>query len=150
MTRKKKLFLILVIGWLCFIFAHSLMDHTTTYTESSIILQPVQEISPGISHDTLRKIAHFAIFAIWGGLLYGLFRQYDNFNLLRPIGIALCGAFADETIQLFVPGRYGAVVDMWIDLAGAVSVIAAIHTVSVLIARKRQRSRTSSEDHHET
>ncbi len=138
MTRKKKIYLLLSIAWLCFIFAHSLMDHTASYSESAVVLEPVQQISPGVSHDSLRNMAHFAIFAIWGGLLYGLFRQYERFNLLKPLGTALCGAFVDETIQLFIPGRYGEVVDIWMDLAGAACFILPVYFIQYFVARKKQ------------
>ncbi len=137
MTRKKKIFLILTILWLCFIFGHSLMPASTSRKESSALLLFVQQFFPFFSHKLLRKLAHFSIFAVWGGLLYGLLRQYERFCLLKPIGIALCGAFVDETIQLFVAGRSGQVSDMWIDLAGATCMILLAHLTATIIRKSR-------------
>lgn len=134
MTKKKKVFLILVIVWICFIFGHSMMPASASGKESSALLAFLQQFLPGLSHKLLRKLAHFSIFAIWGGLLYGLFRQYDRFSLFKPAGTALLGAFTDETIQLFVPGRSSQVSDMWIDLSGAICMILLVH----LIVRKKR------------
>ncbi len=138
MNRKKKIYLFLVLSWLGFIFGHSLMPGEASLNESNAILEPMQEISPELSYDVLRKSAHFAIFAVWGVLLCGLFRQYDRFHLLKPIGTALCGAFFDETIQLFVPGRYSEVFDIWVDLIGAVCGILLAYLLSILAARRKQ------------
>ena len=136
MTKKKRLFLILAIVWACFIFGHSLMPASASYEESTTLFEPVQQISDEITHTSFRKLAHFAIFAVWGALLYFLFRQYERFTLLKPIGVALCGAFADETLQLFVPGRYSEIADMWIDLAGATCLVLLLHLIHVY--RKRR------------
>jgi len=137
MTKKKKIFLILVVAWVCFIFGHSMMPASASDKESSAILLFLQQFLPGLSHKLLRKLAHFSIFAVWGGLLYGLFRQYDRFCLIKPIGTALCGAFSDETIQLFVPGRSGQVSDMWIDLSGAICMILLVHFITTILRKKR-------------
>ena len=136
MTRKKKIFLILTVVWLCFIFGHSMMPASTSHKESSALLQWLQQFLPFLSHKLLRKLAHFSIFAVLGALLYGLFRQYERFHLLKPIGAALCGAFTDETIQLFVPGRSGQVSDIWIDLSGAACMIFIVHLAAKITKQK--------------
>ncbi len=123
MKRKKTLYLVLVTVWLCFIFGHSLMPSSVSGKESSGLLQWLQKFLPLLTHNFLRKAAHFGIFAVLGGLLTMLYRQYENFHLCKPLMSALCCAFADETIQLFVPGRSGQIRDMWIDLGGAACAI---------------------------
>ncbi len=141
MTKKKRLFLILSVLWACFIFGQSMMSASASYEESTALYEPVQQISDEITHTDFRKLAHFLIFSVWGGLLYGLFRQYERFHLLKPLSIALCGAFADETIQLFVPGRYSEVRDVWIDLAGATLSVVLVHITATLTLRRKQRTK---------
>ena len=133
MTKRKKLFLVLTIAWLCVIFGHSLMPASVSGKESSGVLKWIQQFLPWLSHTLLRKLAHFGAFAVLGGLLFGLFRQCNSFHLLKPLGTAFSCAFTDETIQLFSPGRSSQVTDVWIDLAGAASAIALL----LILARKR-------------
>ena len=144
MTRRKKLYLFLVLAWIAFIVGQSLMPAEASLSESSALLDPMQEISPEITHNFLRKSAHFVVFSVWGLLLCGLFLQYEHFHLLKPIGIALCGAFADETIQLFVPGRSSEVLDIWIDLGGATFGILLAYLLSSLVSQRKQKTETSS------
>lgn len=65
----------------------------------------------------LRKIAHGTEFAILGAelLLLGCIHSWHwSQVVLSGFGTA----FLDETIQLFVPGRCGAIRDVWIDMGG--------------------------------
>jgi VanZ family protein len=57
--------------------------------------------------------------------------------------IGLTVAFLDETIQLFVPGRSGKIVDVWIDLAGFSFTMGIV----LLITRKKRKQEVS--DQHE-
>lgn len=135
--RKKQVLLLLVVLWLCVIFGHSLMPASISGKESGGIFAWLHQFFPWMSHKLLRKLAHFAAFAVLGGLLCGLFWCYDRFHLFKPMGTSLCAAFVDETIQLFVTGRSGQISDMWIDLSGAVSMIVLLW---LLLRRKRNRN----------
>ena len=70
----------------------------------------------------VRKAAHFTEYGILGVLLA---LELANFvkgwlrRFFEPASLALSVAFIDETIQLFVEGRSGQIMDIWIDLAGA-------------------------------
>jgi VanZ family protein len=62
----------------------------------------------------LRKLAHFAEFAVLGVLLARAVR-----NLPAAFALASLYAVTDEVHQLFVPGRAGSPLDWLVDAAGA-------------------------------
>ena len=119
--KKKKfyLWLGLTVLWLGVIFGHSAMTASASSKESLGLLARLQELCPWLTHNLLRKLGHFGEFAILGLFLTGSFWTWKKFHLLRPLGAALLVALCDETLQLFVPGRSGQIVDVWIDFAGA-------------------------------
>ena len=122
---------------LCFIWGNSLMPGKASSAESSFFLQllrPFIELlgvtDLKLAHTVLRKIAHFSEYAVLGVLAWrALGRERITVSALVGI-VAPC---LDETIQLFVPGRVGAIGDVLIDMAGFF-VAAAI---CLLVARKR-------------
>ncbi len=63
----------------------------------------------------IRKLAHFTEYVILG-LLYTKASKAQSWNKLLLLGCLV--PILDETIQIFVPGRSAAVVDMMIDLSG--------------------------------
>ena len=66
-----------------------------------------------------------------------LLAQCLRAGFARPALAALLCALADETIQLFVPGRSGQVKDIWIDFAGAVLAIGLTVLARMLLRRAR-------------
>ncbi len=70
----------------------------------------------------VRKLAHFSEYTLIGGLLLSCAYSFDRKKPHRFLGyVALAGLaipLIDETIQLFVEGRAGLVVDIWIDFGG--------------------------------
>ena len=72
----------------------------------------------------LRKLAHFAEYAVLGALLYRAFGR-------EPAAIAVAAAYAvtDEVHQVFVRGRHGSPLDWLVDAAGATAGV-------VLVARR--------------
>lgn len=133
-----------LVLWLLFIWGNSLMPGEASSAESGFILQllhPLIEIL-GIEdielvHTVIRKGAHFSEYAVLGVLAWralGAFRP----SLAALVGIA--APCIDETIQLFVPERVGALGDVLIDMAGF-----ALATAICLIASRKQRSRSQAE-----
>lgn len=140
--------------WVAFIFANSLKSGNESGQMSSsatdIINGVLHLISPSltVSHFFVRKAAHFSEFALLALLL--CFAWWSSFALptekrvsLKRLSIALCAfpcsvavAAADETIQLFVAGRVGAVTDVLIDSAGAACATLIFFMVLVLTNRK--------------
>lgn len=73
-----------------------------------------------VLHTLVRKIAHFVLFASYGGFQYLLFDSYNVKNKIYTKNI-FCGLMAagmDEIHQSFVPGRSTQIGDVCIDLSG--------------------------------
>ncbi len=72
----------------------------------------------------IRKLAHFAIYALLGALCYlWLYRKPHNI----AVSMLFCATYAsfDELHQRFVPGRSGALTDVFLDCFGSACGIAA-------------------------
>ena len=124
MTKQKYcrcLWFISCLGVVMFIFANSLMTAEESGAESASWLSRLLSFFPFLTHNLLRKLAHFSEYALLGAHLAFL-------PLLFPFSMKVSGplalvagasvAFLDEGIQLFVPGRAGLFTDVLIDLAG--------------------------------
>ena len=73
----------------------------------------------------IRKLAHYSEYTAIGALMLSCAYSRDR---LRPhrfwafvLGAGLLTAVIDETIQLFVEGRAGMIIDVWIDFGGIVT-----------------------------
>ncbi|MCM1027740.1 MAG: VanZ family protein [Roseburia sp.] len=90
----------------------------------------------------LRKAAHFAEYACMGILVYVLWRQWlrrgGGLYLLTG-GWVFLSAGADELHQLFVPGRYGSLLDVLLDTCGGVFGMALCLCVEKLLCRREGR-----------
>lgn len=90
----------------------------------------------------LRKIAHFAEFAVLGFLLAWDTVQRGKTGFARfssPVSLCMMAALIDETIQLYRPGRLSSVVDVWIDTAGACTGILILLLGYTVFARIRKK-----------
>lgn len=74
-----------------------------------------------LSSHTVRKLAHFAEFAVLGVLATATLWQFgfSHYLLLSP-AVCAFAATTDECIQLFVPGRGPAVLDVLLDISGGI------------------------------
>lgn len=74
-------------------------------------------------HFTIRKLGHLTEYGIFGVLAFRAFRGerrgWSRRWMLSALAAALMLASIDEWHQTFVPGRTGAVTDVWIDVCGA-------------------------------
>lgn len=78
----------------------------------------------------VRKIAHFSEYALLGVLAYINIKDYINKKpYIVSIIFSLLYAVSDEIHQIFVPGRYCALLDMVIDTCGATFGILIIHLI---------------------
>ena len=87
----------------------------------------------------VRKCAHmseYAILTLLGFVTFSFLHGRRRFVI--PIAMTFLYACTDEFHQLFVPGRAGMVMDMWIDLAGF-SVGASIMT-GVMRRKEKQKA----------
>lgn len=114
----------LLFSSVVFIFLNSLTSAAASAENSGIAFSFLSRLFgflPFFTHALLRKVAHFAEYALLGFLslffprvfLKGKRREY--FALL-PFGLLI--ASADEILQFFSPGRVPLFTDVLIDLGG--------------------------------
>lgn len=122
---------VFLLLWVCFIWGHSLIQGPQSSAESGFVyalLRPLFEALGVVDRDLctfiIRKCAHFSEYAMlgiisinFGRALVGEKRLSPRLRALPTLLCALVPA-ADETLQLFVPGRSGSPRDVLIDLCG--------------------------------
>ncbi len=94
---------------------------------------------------TIRKIAHFTLFAILGICAFisanlTFIKKGSHFiqkDALISLVFCLLYAISDEVHQIFVPGRSGQVTDVLIDLSGSIAGILIVVFIICLISRKK-------------
>lgn len=121
------LFTACLIGTVVFIFSNSAEVGDLSDIRSGESLEVVNEqldrfgLGFQLGSDTIRKLAHMAEYMMLGFWLLICLRVYTR-RLLSfiawPLFLGLLVAVADETLQLYVPGRSGLLTDIWIDFAG--------------------------------
>ena len=135
----RPIWFVLCAAWLAVIFGHSLMPAELSKVESGGLLAWLSKAMPFLTDRLLRKLAHFSEFAVLGLLLAQCLRA----GFSQPALAALLCAAADETVQLYVPGRSGQVRDIWIDFAGALTAVALTLLVRRIVLLRRLRRETS-------
>lgn len=112
-----------------FVFSNSATPAAGSEAQSSRMLTLLQGILDALHIPVtltvrfVRKLAHFAEYAVLGGLLTVCARAYtENFRRLWLVTAISAGAVAvcDELIQAVTPGRSCQASDMLLDFAGAV------------------------------
>lgn len=130
----------LVAAWVLFIWSRSLFSGPESSAQSGFVvelLRPAFEALGMTDVDLMtfvvRKTAHFSEYAVLGVLL-ALTHVSGRRAIPWPqalLGVAV--AAADESIQLFVPGRSGQPTDVLIDTCGMLSGLA----IAALVIRAR-------------
>ena len=115
------LWFVSVLGVLCFIYANSLSPASASAEESRSFLDTLRLLFPALTHHTVRKLAHFAEYALLGA--HFAFAPYLFLHRMRGVflaslGFGLPAALLDEGIQAFVPGRGASLSDVLIDFSG--------------------------------
>jgi VanZ family protein len=82
------------------------------------VLSGIPSLSSGLGDWdlALRKIAHVSIYAVLGALLVRAIR-HDLFAVLAAVAYAV----SDEVHQHFIPGRSGAILDVFFDAIGVLA-----------------------------
>ena len=137
------LFTLALAGCIWFIFSNSMAVADVSSVSSGRVLQLLQAVlrrlgMPGLAQrltmHIVRKMAHFCEYTLEGFLLMLCMRVYTR-RYVRHISVPVLGgvltAMADETIQIYSPGRSSQVTDVWLDSAG---VLAGILAALVLMA----------------
>ena len=127
------LFTLALAGCIWFIFSNSMAVADVSSVSSGRVLQLLQAVlrrlgMPGLAQrltmHLVRKLAHFCEYTLEGFLLVLCMRVYTR-RYVRHISVPMLGgvltAMADETIQIYSPGRSGQVTDVWLDSAGVLA-----------------------------
>lgn len=130
----RKLQWVLLILTLAFIWGHSCMSIQESAAESGVVtrlLAPLLEVFVGegnVTNHLVRKLAHFAEFAVLGAQLLLLRRKRAWGDIVRSVELGSLAAFLDESIQLL--SRRGAqIADVWLDTFGVVFGIMVVYGI---------------------
>ena len=144
--KRLRLCTALLICNLVFIWGNSLLNGETSGDISGGFSQWLGQFIPFLSPDSpnghyiVRKCAHFSIFFLLGAQLCGFFILVcQNKVLLRSLAVAVTVAAIDETIQRFIPDRYGCFSDVALDSCGAVTGMILFFLGYTLLKQKKQR-----------
>ena len=143
LIAARVIFTFALIACIVFIFSNSMQIGDVSETASGRVLLLMKKVftrlgMPGVANHLtdhiVRKLAHFCEYALEGFLLMLCMQVYTR-NYIWHISVPLLGgvltALADETIQIYSPGRSSQVTDVWLDSAG---VLAGILAALVLMA----------------
>jgi len=136
---KHKAFLIIGIMIHILIFTQSLLPADLSAGQSGFIVDVLHPLvlTMGIQIDIdifsfiIRKLAHFSEFFLLGVFWYLVYLKYTSKSKLILIVLihGLITAIIDETIQLFVDGRSGEVMDVLIDFSGVLIAVLVMHYI---------------------
>ena len=142
-------FLILSIFWSGVIWNFSIRDSVESTSESDSVTEAIENFIGSIagrdieiSTAVIRKLAHFSEFAVLGILTFLTVSSF-GVNKMRKIFL-ICSvwtfltAAADETIQLFSPGRSASVFDVLLDFSGAVLALILCSCLSGMFKPERR------------
>ncbi len=131
---------LVVLAWALFIWSRSLFAGPESTAQSDFvvaIVRPVFDLlgvtDPSIRSFVVRKLGHFTEYFI-----LGILASFTGAGLPQAATGVLVPS-ADETIQLFVPGRSGQVTDVCLDVCGFSCGFATAWGVRKLHARVARR-----------
>lgn len=145
---KKYLLAIATFMWIAFIFMNSLQTGVESGEVSSkiteVVIKVLNLININLDFNTtaifIRKCAHvfeYFILGILFALTYINMIGNVNYRIIYTFLSALVVSISDEIIQLYVPGRVGAVTDVLIDTIGIV-----LGIILILLIIKIRKKRT--------
>lgn len=123
---KKYINILLLILWMMLIFFMSSFNATDSGNQSGGIVEFISKLLHIDNINALsliiRKTAHFTEYFILGLLSINVLKYYNfNLNKIFIFSFIFCVFYActDEFHQLFVPGRSGNILDVFIDSVGS-------------------------------
>ena len=130
LIAARVIFTFALIACIVFIFSNSMQIGDVSESASGRVLLLMKKVftrlgMPGVANrltdHIVRKLAHFCEYTLEGFLLMLCMRVYTR-RYVRHISVPMLGgvltAMADETIQIYSPGRSSQVTDVWLDSAG--------------------------------
>lgn len=129
---KKVIKLLLIILWLLVIFIFSNQDGTTSTALTNGVLEKyLFFIDSDIFFIVIRKIAHIIEYLILGILVFSFVNEFKiDRKIIISLLICLIFSSLDEFHQLFIPGRTGKILDVFIDMIGVllgIGVVSLVH-----------------------
>lgn len=139
---SKKLFIYILLSILCMITIFTFSSKNTTEsngTSKGLIKYSINTYEKVFDKDIndekviskinypVRKLAHYIIYLLLGFFIYNIFLLTGvKHKVLISILVCIIYAITDETHQLFVSGRTGQVLDVFIDTIGSLTSILLI------------------------
>lgn len=144
---KKNKFLAVVFWLLCFAVMYVIFMFSSATGEESeevsqnLLSKIIEFIGAFISHNTLRKLAHFSEFAALGFCFTGAIHYtFGTRKFYIPLIPSFLYAVSDEVHQYFVPERACRVFDIFVDTCGVITGIGIflliIHIISKITKKK--------------
>lgn len=100
----------------------------------------------------VRKVAHFSEYGLGGVLFISLFSTYnwtERKQITVSILLGIWYAITDEVHQLMVPGRHGAIFDVYLDTlgfaTGVLAMLLLIKLVKIYKHNKKEKNKNGGE-----
>lgn len=131
-NKREVIYWSLFIGWMIFIFIMSNQPAKISDSQSVGVLKlfiklgiDINGIFGELANFVVRKCAHFMEYMILGLFTFNVLRLYYSVKQVSIITITFIFLYAcsDEIHQLFVPGREGAMRDVFIDTCGGIVLV---------------------------
>lgn len=149
---KKKLFSILTILWMIFIFYMSNQPSSISSSQSGgfigmlcnipvigFVIKDLMKI--GMAEFLIRKSAHMFLYFVVAILIYNAINKAGRLeDYLLSLLLTALYACTDEVHQLFIAGRSGELRDVLVDSTGALIGLVLIFLISKLISNKKVHS----------
>lgn len=132
----------LAVMWLIFMFSAATGEESEEVSQN-LLSKIIEFIGNYISHNFLRKLAHFSEFAALGFCMTGAIHfTFGKTKFYIPLIPCFLYAVSDEVHQYFVPERACRVFDIFVDTCGILTGI-AIFLLFILIIAKITKKKES-------
>lgn len=146
LNKKKAFNLVLMIGFMLFIFYMSGKTADDSTKQSDFVINLLNSLGIDLSGNfgefasvIVRKGAHLTEYMILSFLIYNVVSDYVKVSkkLIVYTVMAVCFyAITDEIHQIFVPGRAGRITDVMIDTTGGCIGILVIKAKNMILNKK--------------
>ncbi len=127
--------LTVAVMYVIFMFSAATADESEQVSQNLLGLI-IEYIGQFISHNTLRKLAHFTEFAALGFCMTGAIHfTFEKRNFFVSFIPCVVYSISDEIHQHFVPGRACRVFDMFVDSCGIATGILIFMALILLISK---------------
>ena len=135
-TTIRIILIILILLWMYIVFGFSGQNGEESsgisFKISMLLTKNNEDIAKTIE-PYVRKIAHFSEYAVGGILIFLLLLTFEKISPITrnilSIVITIIYAISDEVHQLYIPGREGKIVDVYIDTLGIITGILFINII---------------------